>query len=154
MEALNTLLTKLNIKDKINQPLIFKLYNDLSTSDMDRKSKEIVTSILYIHIIYGIPITYSSNLLNVNKNAIFDYKKALGIKTTKSTLKRFVDYLSKKENINIEYNGEETYPAIIAKFGVIKKANGGTYSENTYGYSLVTTRTYRERRAYNKKVEK
>jgi hypothetical protein len=99
MEALNTLLTKLNIKNKINQSLIFKLYNDLSTSDMDRKSKEIVTSILYIHITYGIPITYLSNLLNVNKKAIFDYKKALGIKTTKSTLKRFVDYLAPRKKI-------------------------------------------------------
>ena len=154
MEALNTLLSKLNIKDKINQSLIIKLYNDLSTSDMDKKSKEIVISILYTHIIYGIPITYLSILLNVNKTAIFDYKKALGIKTTKLTLKRFVDYLVEKENIKIEYNDEDTYPAIIARFGVIKKVNGGTYKENTYGYSLVTTRTYREKQAYNKKVEK
>lgn len=153
MEALNTLLSKLNIKDKINQSLIIKLYKDLSTSDMDEKSKEIVISILYTHIVYGLPITYLSTLLNVNKNAIFDYKKALGIKTTKLTLKRFVDYIAEKENIKIEYNGEDTYPAIIARFSIIKKVNGGKYKENTYGYSEVTTRTYREKHII-KKVDK
>ena len=152
MEALNTLLNKLNIKDKINQSLITKLYTDLSASDMDRNSKEIVVSILYTHIIYGIPITYLSILLKVNKNAIFDYKKALGIPTTKSTLKRFVDYLAERENIKIEYDSEDNYPAIIAKFSAIKKAKGEAYKKNTYGYSLVTLTTYREKQAYNKKV--
>ena len=155
MEVLNDLLNKLHLDNKeINQSLITKLYNDLSTSYLLRKSKEIIISILYINITYGIPITYLSALLNVNKTAIFKYKKALGIKTTKLTLKRFVDYLREKENIKIKYNNDDTYPSIIARFAVIKKANGETYKGNTYGYSLVTTRIHRKKQAYNKKVKK
>jgi hypothetical protein len=148
MKALYILLDNLNIIEKkeddvLTDSLFKKISDKIEYNYLDKNSKELIVAVLYVHIKYGIPITYSSSLLNLNKYEVLKIKRKLHIKTNNGNVQKFAEYMFKTFKTKIKIAPSDTYPSLIAKFALLKKAKKDEdYKKNIFGYSPEAIRYY------------
>jgi len=103
---------------------------------------------VYVYIKYGIPITYLSSLLGIQKYKALNYVKILKYRYNKKSLKLFVNYLLNgssnvfKEEFNKAFKWTDIREAIALYAYLSKKLNNVPYNNITFGFSSPALRNY------------